>query len=78
MSLGHEKLDVYQQERKIHLDRIAAILSKLGGRGYCVQEEEAVYGARVVDWRMSLTLGTIAIWILIPDRFALLHRSSIL
>ena len=32
-----------------HLDRIAAMLSKLGGRGYCVKEEQASYGERCFD-----------------------------
>lgn len=27
------------RERKIELDRIAAMLSRLGGRGYCVKED---------------------------------------
>jgi four helix bundle protein len=31
------------QEHKIALDRIAAMLSRLGGRGYCVGETHAVY-----------------------------------
>ena len=30
--------------RKIELDRIAAMLSRLGGRGYCVKEESTPYG----------------------------------
>ena len=32
------------QHRKGHLDRIAIMLSKLGGRGYTVQEEPGMYG----------------------------------
>jgi hypothetical protein len=32
-----------------HLDRIAAMLSKLGGRGYCVKEEQASYGEHCFD-----------------------------
>ena len=40
-----QALDPQQhQERKIHLDRIAAMLSKLGGRGYTVREEASAYG----------------------------------
>ena len=31
------------QERKIELDRIAAMLSRLGGRGYCLKENNAKY-----------------------------------
>ena len=37
------------QARKEELDRIAAMLSRLGGRGYCVREENAVYAAATVD-----------------------------
>jgi len=33
-ALGREE----SRERKIELDRIAAMLSRLGGRGYCVKE----------------------------------------
>jgi len=32
------------QSRKVDLDRIAAMLSRLGGRGYQVREEQMVYG----------------------------------
>ena len=32
------------RECKIELDRIAAMLSRLGGRGYCVKEGTAPYG----------------------------------
>jgi len=35
MGLGHEKLD--------ELDRMAAMLSRLGGRGYQVREDQAAY-----------------------------------
>ncbi len=60
MGLGHEKLDVYRlsigyvawvfekvdsQERKIALDRIAVMLSRLGGRGYQVKEDSAPYAS---------------------------------
>ena len=37
------------QQRKNHLDRIAAMLSKLGGRGYCVKESQTTYGDRCLD-----------------------------
>lgn len=30
------------RERKIELDRIAAMLSRLGGRGYCVKEDSGL------------------------------------
>ena len=32
------------RERKVELDRMAAMLSRLGKRGYAVQEEPAGYG----------------------------------
>ncbi|ABW66176.1 four helix bundle protein [Desulfosudis oleivorans] len=32
------------RERKLELDRIVAMLSRLGGRGYCVGEEAEPYG----------------------------------
>jgi len=32
-------------KRKIELDRMAAMLSRLGGRGYCVKEDSAGYGS---------------------------------
>ena len=37
------------QERKGHLDRIAAMLSKLGGRGYRINEATAPYGGSRLD-----------------------------
>ncbi len=38
------------QERKIELDRMAAMLSRLGGRGYCVKEDSAAYGCSEFDF----------------------------
>jgi four helix bundle protein len=35
---------IESQSRKDELDRIAAMLSRLGGRGYHIQEDHAVYG----------------------------------
>jgi len=35
--------------RKNRLDRIAAMLSKMGGRGYCVKEEGVWYGGISLD-----------------------------
>ncbi len=32
------------------LDRMAAMLSRLGGRGYCVREEAAAYGDAADDY----------------------------
>ena len=44
LMVGHA-LDAQQhRERKVHLDRIAAMLSKLGGRGYRVTEPSPDYG----------------------------------
>ncbi|BBO87755.1 four helix bundle protein [Desulfosarcina ovata] len=31
------------QERKVEIDRIALMLSRLGGRGYCVKEDVVTY-----------------------------------
>jgi four helix bundle protein len=36
-------------KRKNHLDRIAAMLSRLGGRGYCVKEILTLYGSCPFD-----------------------------
>jgi len=35
---------------KIELDRIVAMLSRLGERGYCVKEESAVYRFIKIDF----------------------------
>ena len=37
------------RERKIELDRIAAMLSRLGGRGYCVKEDSKFFGPEQRD-----------------------------
>ncbi len=37
------------QERKMELDRIVAMLSRLGGRGYSVKEDPATYGTAEFD-----------------------------
>ena len=39
--VGKALTDRESQERKIELDRMAAMLSRLGGRGYCVKEDPA-------------------------------------
>ncbi len=44
LRVGKALFEHDHQERKKHLDRIAAMLSKLGGRGYCVKEPQAAYG----------------------------------
>ncbi len=38
------------RKRKIELDRMAAMLSRLGGRGYCVEEGSSVYGSEGIDF----------------------------
>ncbi len=38
------------QERKVKLDRIAVMLSRLGGRGYSVKEDSAPYGNADFDF----------------------------
>ena len=36
--------------RKIELDRISVMLSRMGGRGYCVEENPAGYGIEQFDF----------------------------
>jgi four helix bundle protein len=38
------------RKRKIELDRMAAMLSRLGGRGYCVKEGSSVCGSEGIDF----------------------------
>ena len=57
MSVAHEKLDVYRlaleetesQKRKTELDRMAAMLRRLGGRGYQVRERSSAYDVNPID-----------------------------
>jgi hypothetical protein len=42
--VGNVLLEAESQSRKAELDRMAAMLSRLGGRGYQVREDQAVYG----------------------------------
>jgi four helix bundle protein len=42
--VGNALLEAESQSRKAELDRMAAMLSRLGGRGYQVREDQAVYG----------------------------------
>ena len=37
------------RERKIELDRIAAMLSRLGGRAYCIKEKSEAFGQSEFD-----------------------------
>jgi hypothetical protein len=48
--LGKHSTRLRARERKIELDRIAAMLSRLGGRGCCVKEESAGYGSEGIDF----------------------------
>jgi four helix bundle protein len=47
--VGKALAETESQERKVALDRIAAMLSRLGGRGYCVKEDPAAYGFEEID-----------------------------
>jgi hypothetical protein len=50
LMVGHA-LDARQhRERKDHLDRIAAMPSKLGGRSYRLKEDTATYGTDDPDF----------------------------
>jgi len=42
--VGKALAETESQERKVELDRMAAMLSRLGKRGYCLTEDSAVYG----------------------------------
>ena len=49
--VGGKALDREEsQERKIALDRIAVMLSRLGGRGYQVKEDSAPYASEDPDF----------------------------
>jgi hypothetical protein len=43
MGFGHEKPDTGNATRKAFLDRILAMLTKLGQRGYNVREDQPQY-----------------------------------
>ena len=47
--VGNALAETNSRERKVELDRMAAMLSRLGGRGYCVKEDAAVYGLEKSD-----------------------------
>ena len=47
--VGKALAETESQERKIAFDRIAAMLSRLGGRGYRVKEDPAAYGFEEID-----------------------------
>jgi hypothetical protein len=44
MTFGHERLDVYRAAIKQLLDRIVAMQTKLGQRGYSMREAQNGYG----------------------------------
>ena len=47
--VGKALAEAESQNRKTELDRMAAMLSRLGGRGYQVQEASVTYGPRQVE-----------------------------
>ena len=49
LRIGNVLEEKEHQHRKGHLDRIGAMLSKLGGRGYRVQEERGSYCTKAID-----------------------------
>ncbi|MBW6509606.1 MAG: four helix bundle protein [Desulfuromonadales bacterium] len=48
--VGKALREAESQSRKADLDRVAAMLSRLGGRGYQVREDQAVYGTGKNDF----------------------------
>ena len=50
LRVGNALEETEHQRRKKHLDRIAAMLSRLGGRGYSVREEPGIYDAEPRDF----------------------------
>ena len=40
----YEKADSLNGDHRLARDRIAALLSRLGGRGYCIKEDAVPYG----------------------------------
>jgi four helix bundle protein len=49
LRVGEALAETEHQQRKGQLDRVAGMLSKLGGRGYCVRDGQAPYGERGLD-----------------------------
>ena len=47
--VGKAMGEAESQNRKMELDRMAAMLSRLGGRGYQVQEGTPTYGGKPID-----------------------------
>ena len=50
LRVGNALEENEHQDRKKHLDRIAAMLSRLGGRGYSVREDAAIDDAEPSDF----------------------------
>jgi len=46
------------REHKIELDRIAAMLSRLAGRGYRINEDSLPYGAAQIDFGLDTDFDT--------------------
>ena len=48
--VGKAPREAESRERKTELDRMAAMLSRLGGRGYNVSEDQGIYATAEVDF----------------------------
>ncbi|MGD8389427.1 MAG: four helix bundle protein [Desulfobacteraceae bacterium] len=48
--VGKGLCEAESADRKVELDRMAAMLSRLGGRGYHVKEASAAYGVEKIDF----------------------------
>ena len=57
LRIGNALEEKEHQRRKGHLDRIAAMLSKLGGGGYSVQEERGSYSTKAIDTDLDFEKG---------------------
>ena len=53
--VGNALAQTESQERKVELGRMAAMLSRLGGRGYCVKEDSADHGFEATDFDFDET-----------------------
>ena len=57
LRVGHALEVREHQKRKGHLDRIAVMLSRLGGRGYSVEEQGTPYQRNGFDFDLDFDLG---------------------
>ncbi len=57
LRVGHALEEHEHQERKGHLDRIAVMLSRLGGRGYSVEEQGTPYQRNGFDFDFDFDFG---------------------